>query len=95
MAEMTNSWLVQCQQDGIGLKNIVDEGHRSPTIATIQLPAGTNSDEFLQKVRSKGITVASGYGKLKSTTFRIGHMGDHSPATLERCLSACRWAISN
>ena len=95
MAEMTNAWLTECQQDGIDLKNIVAEGHRSPTVSTIQLPAGTNADEFLRKVRSQGITVASGYGKLKATTFRIGHMGDHSPATLERCLSACRWAISN
>lgn len=95
MAEMTDAWLVGCQQDGIDLKNIVDAGRRSPTVSTIQLPAGTNSDEFLRKVRSKGITVASGYGKLKATTFRIGHMGDHSPATLERCLNACRWAISN
>jgi aspartate aminotransferase-like enzyme len=94
MAEMTDAWLVKCKQDGIDLKNIV-EGRRSPTVSTIQLPAGTNSDEFLWKVRSRGITVASGYGKLKATTFRIGHMGDHSPATLERCLNACRWAISN
>jgi aspartate aminotransferase-like enzyme len=95
MAEMTDAWLVECQRDGIDLKNIVEPGRRSPTVSTIQLPASTNADEFLRKVRSRGITVASGYGKLKATTFRIGHMGDHSTATLERCLSACRWAISN
>lgn len=95
MAEMTDAWLVGCRQDGIDLKNIVEAGARSPTVSTIQLPVGTSADEFLRKVRSQGITVASGYGKLKATTFRIGHMGDHSPATLERCLAACRWAITN
>jgi aspartate aminotransferase-like enzyme len=95
MAEMTDAWLLECQHDGIDLKNIVGRARRSPTVSTIQLPAGTIADEFLRKVRSKGITVASGYGKLKATTFRIGHMGDHSPATLERCLNACRWAIGN
>jgi aspartate aminotransferase-like enzyme len=95
MAERTDAWLLQCQHDGIDLKNIVERDRRSPTVSTIQLPAGTNADEFLGRVRSKGITVASGYGKLKATTFRIGHMGDHSPVTLERCLSACRWAINN
>jgi aspartate aminotransferase-like enzyme len=95
MAELTGAWLLECQRDGIDLKNIVGGGRRSPTVSTIQLPAGTSADEFLRKVRSKAITVASGYGKLKGTTFRIGHMGDHSPATLERCLSACRWAISD
>jgi aspartate aminotransferase-like enzyme len=95
MAELTDAWLVECQYHGIDFKNIVEAGHRSPTVSTIQLPAGASSGGFLQKVRSKGITVATGYGKLKATTFRIGHMGDHSPATLERCLAACRWAISN
>jgi aspartate aminotransferase-like enzyme len=95
MAEMTDAWVLEGQRDGIDLKNIVERGRRSPTVSTLQLPAGMSADEFLRKVRSKGITVASGYGKLKATTFRIGHMGDHSPATLERCLSACRWAISN
>jgi aspartate aminotransferase-like enzyme len=95
MAEMTDAWILDCRRDGIDIQNIVEVGHRSPTVSTIRLPAGTNSDAFLRKVRSKGITVATGYGKLKSTTFRIGHMGDHSPATLERCLTACRWAISS
>jgi aspartate aminotransferase-like enzyme len=95
MAETTNTWLGECQQDRIDLRNIVEAGRRSPTVSTIQLPLGTNGDDFLRKVRSRGIMVAAGYGKLKATTFRIGHMGDHSPATLERCLTACRWAISN
>jgi aspartate aminotransferase-like enzyme len=95
MAEMTNTWIEKCRQDGINLKNIVEAGRRSPTVSTIELPAGVNSEEFLRKVRSRGFTVATGYGKLKATTFRIGHMGDHSPATLDRCLAACRWAISN
>ena len=95
MAEMTNAWLVECQRDKIDLRNIVEAGRRSPTVSTIQLPAGTSSDDFLRKVRSRGIIVAAGYGNLKATTFRIGHMGDHSPATLERCLTACRWALCN
>jgi aspartate aminotransferase-like enzyme len=95
MAEMTDTWIEKCRQDGINLKNIVEAGRRSPTVSTIELPAGINSEEFLRKVRSRGFTVATGYGKLKATTFRIGHMGDHSPATLDRCLAACRWAISN
>ena len=95
MAEMTNAWLGECQRTGIDLRNIVELWCRSPTVSTIQLPVGTNAEDFLQKVRSRGIVVAAGYGKLKATTFRIGHMGDHAPATLERCLAACRWAISN
>jgi aspartate aminotransferase-like enzyme len=95
MSQATNRWLIECQSTGIEIDNIVLEGHRSPTVSTIRLPANANAESFLQKVRSRGITVASGYGKLKSSTFRIGHMGDHNSSTLERCLEACRWALEN
>jgi aspartate aminotransferase-like enzyme len=30
--------------------------------------------------------IASGYGKLKDTTFRIGHMGDHTLEELDELL---------
>ncbi len=96
MSDMTSQWLDQCRNaDGIELSNIVKPEYRSPTVSTIQLPAGTMVEEFLRKVTSQGIRVASGYGKLKSTTFRIGHMGDHSPVTLGHCLAACKTAISS
>jgi len=95
MSTMMDAWLIECQSDGIDVSNIVEKSRRSPTVSTLQLPEKLNAEAFLGKVRSREITVASGYGKLKSRTFRIGHMGDHSPATLERCLDACRWALVN
>lgn len=95
MSQATDNWLADCKSAGIAIDNIVSRGNRSPTVSTIRLPADTNAESFLEKVRSRGITVASGYGKLKSSTFRIGHMGDHSVSTLERCLAACRWALEN
>lgn len=95
MSRMTSAWLDRCRDvDGISIENIVGASHRSPTVSTIQLPGGVTSGDFLQKVASRGITVATGYGKLKASTFRIGHMGDHTPATLERCLDACRLAFA-
>ncbi len=95
MSETVDRWLIECQLDGIDISNIVERSQRSPTVSTLRLPKNVNAEAFLGKVRSRGIIVASGYGKLKSTTFRIGHMGDHSPSTLERCLDACRWALKN
>jgi len=89
MSEMTSQWLDESSKAGINLRNIVEPGFRSPTVSAIQLPKELTADEFLRRVASRGVRVASGYGKLKSATFRIGHMGDHSPATLERCLTAC------
>lgn len=96
MSDMTTQWLDECRNtDGIDFSNIVERKHRSPTVSTIRLPVGIEMEDFLEKVASHGVRVASGYGKLKGTTFRIGHMGDHSPATLERCLAACKTAISS
>ncbi len=95
MGRMTNEWLERAgHARDSGLKNIVQAGQRSPTVSTIQLPAKVPIDEFISRVASRGIRIASGYGNLKSTTFRIGHMGDHSPTTLERCLAACEAAIN-
>jgi len=97
MLQMTGDWIDTCRdRNGIDLSNIVvDRANRSPTVSTIQLPEAVSADDFLKKVASRGIKVASGYGKLKSTTFRIGHMGDHSPATLQHCLDACQSAINS
>jgi len=93
MSEMTSQWLEKCQDSGVDLSNIVEPGFRSPTVSAIRFPKGHSSADFLRKVAERGVRVASGYGKLKSETFRIGHMGDHSPATLERCLAACEAAV--
>lgn len=93
MSEMTSQWLEKCQDSGVNLSNIVEPGFRSPTVSAIRFPKGHSSADFLRKVAERGVRVASGYGKLKSETFRIGHMGDHSPATLERCLAACEAAV--
>jgi aspartate aminotransferase-like enzyme len=34
-------------------------------------------------MEARGFTIASGYGKAKDTTFRIGHMGDHTVEELD------------
>jgi len=96
MSALTTSWLIEtAKQTGSGWENIVEEAHRSPTVATIRLPEGVLTKQFVAKVKAQGIQVATGYGKLGDTTFRIGHMGDHTVATLERCLAACEKALSD
>jgi aspartate aminotransferase-like enzyme len=90
MAVRTQEWLTKISDEtGKRLVNIAPLGSQSPTISTIRLPADLPSESFTAAVAKRGIVVGSGYGKLKSSTFRIGHMGDHTVETLERCLSAC------
>ena len=38
--------------------------------------------------------MGGGYGQLSETTFRIGHMGDHTVDGVQRCLTACETAIT-
>jgi aspartate aminotransferase-like enzyme len=82
MAKMTDEW-----SEG-ALPNIVAEGNRSQTVSALRLPEGSSSAKFLAEVAKRGFTVASGYGRLRETTIRIGHMGDHSVETLRPCLEA-------
>jgi aspartate aminotransferase-like enzyme len=90
MAARTQEWIAKISDEtGKRLVNIAPLGSQSPTVSTIRLPAGLPSETFTPAVAKKGITVGNGYGKLKSSTFRIGHMGDHTLETLDRCLTAC------
>jgi aspartate aminotransferase-like enzyme len=90
MAARTQEWLTRiADETGKRVGNIAPLGSQSPTVSTIKLPSDLSGDAFTAAVAKKGIVVGSGYGKLKSSTFRIGHMGDHTLETLERCLSAC------
>jgi aspartate aminotransferase-like enzyme len=90
MAARTQDWLLKIgDKTGKRLINIAPLGWQSPTVSTIRLPAELPSEAFIAAVAKRGIVVGSGYGKLKSSTFRIGHMGDHTIETLDRCLAAC------
>jgi aspartate aminotransferase-like enzyme len=90
MAARTQEWITKISNDtGKRLGNIAPLGSQSPTVSTIRLPSDLPAESFTAAVAKRGIVVGNGYGKLKSSTFRIGHMGDHTMETLERCLVAC------
>jgi predicted phosphoserine aminotransferase len=94
MLDATSAWLEEtAKQTGAAWSNIAAPGSRSPTVSTIRLPEHTDGKRFVEKVKAHGIRVATGYGKLGATTFRIGHMGDHTVTTLRKCLDACEEAL--
>lgn len=96
MAQATATWLEDsCGRTGATWSNIIAPEFRSPTVSAIQLPVGNSGPAFVQEVRKRGITIGAGYGKLGATTFRIGHMGDHTLETLQRCFDACEEAIGS
>ncbi|MBI3792058.1 MAG: alanine--glyoxylate aminotransferase family protein, partial [Gemmatimonadetes bacterium] len=68
-------------------------GERSPTVTAITLPEGVPGPALVQAVAARGYVIGEGYGALKARTVRIGHMGDHTLATLAGCLAACDDAL--
>lgn len=90
MAARTQQWIASVSDESKKkLVNIAPLGSQSPTISAIRLPSEVPAETFTRSVRERGIIVGGGYGKLKASTFRIGHMGDHTVESLERCLTAC------
>ncbi|HMI54973.1 MAG TPA: alanine--glyoxylate aminotransferase family protein, partial [Gemmatimonadaceae bacterium] len=90
MAARTQDWVATISDEtGKKLNNIAPLGWQSPTVSAIRLPTDLPAESFTNAVAKRGIVVGTGYGKLKKSTFRIGHMGDHTVESVERCLAAC------
>src|SRR5690606_15770382 len=87
MARRTWAWVDEMRERGVDLSILAPEGYRSPTVTCITAPPGRTGPEIAAAVKARGgYTIATGYGKLKEQTFRIGHMGDHTVEELEELL---------
>jgi len=82
MRSCTEDWAAQ-----EGFEMFVSRGSRSPTVSAVRY-SGRDPDDLIARARLAGFVLAKGYGKLESETFRIGHMGDHSPERLSTLLAA-------
>lgn len=94
MASMTHTWVTTlAAQTYQPFSVVAPAGARSPTVTAIRIPDGLTGDAIVRAVAARGFVIGSGYGQLKSRTFRIGHMGDHTVHGLRRCLDATADAI--
>lgn len=71
----------------LGISVLAPAGLRSPTVTTIRLAEGRSGPAVAKRIRGRGWVIGAGYGKLKEETIRVGHMGDHTPAGLDRLLT--------
>ncbi|MBG0790812.1 MAG: alanine--glyoxylate aminotransferase family protein [Desulfovibrionaceae bacterium] len=77
-----------------GFEMFAPEGYRSPTVSTVLCPEGVTVSQLKKGVkealRGEGYLMDPGYGKLNAAleeagrrlVFRVGHMGDITPAML-------------
>ena len=77
-----------------GLPYLATEGRRSWTVSCLKLPTGKVAKDIVGALKREGWTIGSGYGALKDTTIRIGHMGDHTVATLDELLGVIERALA-
>ncbi|MDZ4771030.1 MAG: alanine--glyoxylate aminotransferase family protein [Chloroflexota bacterium] len=78
MRDMTQTW---ADSRDLGLYS--QEGYRSPTVSAVANPRGFDVDAMAKFMSGKGYSMDKGYGKIKGKTFRIAHLGDMQPATLQ------------
>jgi aspartate aminotransferase-like enzyme len=87
MAERTWAWVDEMREvRGVELRVLAADGRRSPSVTCVAVGEGLSGVEITRRMAERGYTIAPGYGKLKESTFRIGHMGDHTLAELEALL---------
>ena len=94
MSAQTWKWVDDvAARRGLALSVLAPEGERSMTVTAVKLPPGISGVTVAAEVAKRGFVIGAGYGKLRETTFRVGHMGDHTPDRLALCLDACEEAL--
>ena len=83
MAEMTRAWAT-----GAGFALFSEEGYHSPTVTTVANNRNIDVKAMNKYLKSQGMTLSDGYGKLKGKTFRIAHMGDLMPEHMQELFDA-------
>jgi predicted phosphoserine aminotransferase len=78
MARRTYEWVADLRARGADVSILAQEGFRSPTVTCVTVPAGMTGTQVTHAAKARGFVIATGYGPLKESTFRIGHMGDHT-----------------
>lgn len=62
-----------------------EDGYQSATISVLNR-GDLDFDKFHAALKAKGYEISNGYGEVKDKTFRIGHMGDITPAAVRELL---------
>ena len=82
MRRRVESWSAET-----GVAYLPQEGRRSWTVSCLKLPEGKRAKDVVGALKEQGWTIGAGYGALKESTIRIGHMGDHTVAALDELLA--------
>lgn len=85
---------VEAWAEGRGMAYLPRAGRRSWTVSCLTLPTGKTAKDVTAALKREGWTIGSGYGPLKDSTIRIGHMGDHTVEALDELLPLVEAALA-
>lgn len=71
----------------LGFSYLPRADRRSWTVSCLKAPREQHGRQLVKAVQQRGWTLGTGYGKLKESTIRIGHMGDHAPDRVRELLA--------
>lgn len=84
MRDACTAWVERAENQGLGISLVAAAGQRSPTVTCIRV--GDNA-AVLRGMRERGYELGGGQAPLAKTSFRIGHMGDHTVRGVEAALA--------
>lgn len=86
LAEMARRWAMETMA-------VYPSGSYSNTVTCVRNTKGVEYERMDGELAKRGYQISEGYGKLKKSTFRIGHMGDVTTDEMSGLLEALSGAV--
>ena len=90
MLTMVEEWVLLHPQVSL----LPAEGRRSWTVSCLRLSGSLSGDQVVGAMAERGWVIGAGYGELRASTIRIGHMGDAEPGRLKELLEDLEKVLS-
>jgi len=84
MAVACTAWVERAASAGLGIAVMARRGLGSPSVTCIRTPWKTS--DVLARMRAEGFELGGGQAEFTASTFRVGHMGDHTVAGMSAML---------
>lgn len=94
MRRVVEEW-VEGRGGELGFGFLPEASRRSPTVSCLEVPGKANGRALVKALGKRGWWIGTGYGPLKQSTIRIGHMGDHTPESVREMLVALEGLVSS
>jgi aspartate aminotransferase-like enzyme len=76
MAQACVAWVERVAASGVDIAVMARKGLGSPSVTCIRTPWKTS--DVLARARAEGFELGGGQAQFTNSTFRVGHMGDHT-----------------